>query len=139
MALCSHSASLQQVCTGPTSPAPLLQLTATPWPCTLLLSHYSWRVLCSPGLFCYLAKANKHTQSTQGIPLDHLALEAREACVSGPHGTKTIGKILFISLPPKGYCTDRLMKHIPTISMERAYLLVLELKHEGQVSGFLHK
>lgn len=72
------------------------------------------------------------------MQVDHLVLEARESCISGPHGTETIGKIVLIMMIPKGHCTDSRLKHIPSVSLKRAYLLVLELKPEGQVSGFQH-
>lgn len=74
------------------------------------------------------------------MALDHMALVAvgGGCCFSGPHGSETIGETVFGRLPPPGYFTDSGLKYTSRLSMEKAYLLVLELWPEGQASGLHH-
>lgn len=44
----------------------------------------------------------KKAQSTQGMPLDHLALVAKRACISEPHRTTTIGKTVMCRVAHQG-------------------------------------
>jgi len=50
-----------------------------------------------------LKPAGKHNSHRDA--LDHLALVAREACVSEPHRTVTIRKTILGRLPQLGHCT----------------------------------
>ena len=48
-----------------------------------------------------------------GIPLDHLALVARGACIPGSHATVAIGEMVHDRLPPPGHCTGSALRHDP--------------------------
>jgi len=58
-----------------------------------------------------LKPAGKHNSHRDA--LDHLALVAREACVSEPHRTVTIRKTLLDKLPHPRHYTGSRLKHIP--------------------------
>ena len=47
----------------------------------------------------------------------------------------TIRKTVLGRLLPPGHSTHNRLKHTPSLSVKKAYLLVLELQPEGQVSG----
>lgn len=53
--------------------------------------------------------------ATQGMALDHLALEARGLYISGSYGIITTGKIVLGSLPLPGHCTDNKLKHLHSL------------------------
>lgn len=76
--------------------------------------------------------------AAQEMPLGHLALVAREACVSRSNGTVTIQETILGRLPPRRDCTENRLKHIPSLSVKEAYLFVLELWLEEQASGLAH-
>ena len=63
-------------------------------------------------------------QSTQGMPVEYLALVTRGACVSGPHGTETIGESVLGRLPPPKHCTESRLKHTLSLPVKKTYLLV---------------
>lgn len=94
------------------------------------LLHY--RVPVSPGgrfythlmpLFLCLEPFLVCAVATQRTLTDELALVARRACVPGPHGTVTVGDIVFGRLLYPGYRTD---KKAPRLSVKETYMLVLE-------------
>jgi len=66
---------------------------------------------------------------------EYLALVAGGVCISGPHGSETVAAVLG-RLPPPGHCTDSRMKHITSFLMKKAYLLVLQIQPERQVSVY---
>lgn len=54
------------------------------------------------------------------------------------HRSETIGERVFGRLPfPRSY-TDNGLKHTLSLSMNKAHLLVLELRSEGLASGLPH-
>lgn len=59
----------------------------------------------------FLSRALISTAAAQGMPLDHLALVARKACVSRSHQTITIGERVLGRLPSPGNCTHSRLKH----------------------------
>lgn len=75
---------------------------------------------------------------TQGMPLHHLALVTRGACIPGSHRTVAIEGIVFGRLPTPGYCPDGRQRHNPSFSVKEATLLILELQTEGKASGLAH-
>lgn len=62
----------------------------------------------------YGLKAGRCAHSTQGMPLDCLAL-ARCTCISGPHRTEIIKESVFRKLPCPGHCTDIRLRHTPRL------------------------
>lgn len=68
--------------------------------------------------------------ATEGMPLDCLGLEAREAYVPGSHGTKKIGEKVLGRLQLPGHCTGSRLKYISNFSERKAYSL---LQPEGQL------
>lgn len=71
--------------------------------------------------------------ATQGSPLDHLALEARGACIPGSHGNVTIRDSILGRLPPSGHCTGSRLKHTPSLAEKAAYLLVHSFGLRGRL------
>lgn len=51
----------------------------------------------------------------QGMSLDHLALEARSACVLGYHGTVIIQETVLGQLPLQRHRADSRLKHPPSL------------------------
>lgn len=74
--------------------------------------------------------------ATQRIPLDCLALVAREACVPGSHETVTIVETVLSRLPHPGHRTDTRLKHSPRLSVKEAYLLVPEFDHRSRLQDW---
>lgn len=109
------SAPLQPVGASSHSPAAVLQGTS------ISQSRASTHIWCLRFYVWWLVFA----AATQGMPLDHLALEARRACVPGSHGTVTIGETVLGRLPPQGTASCRL-KCTASLSEKEAYLLVQE-------------
>lgn len=64
--------------------------------------------------------------AVQGMPLDYLTLVARGASVLRPSEIITSRDIIFGRLPPPGHCTDSKLKHTPSLSVKKDYLLVLQ-------------
>lgn len=64
------------------------------------------------------------------MPLDHLALAARGACIPEPPGAITIGKTVLGRLPHIGHCTNSRLKHNSSLLVKKVCLLVLELQPE---------
>lgn len=60
----------------------------------------------------------------------------REIMLQGPCGSETIGERVLSRLPPPGHCTDKGLKHTPSLPMKKAHLLYLEFQPEGQASGY---
>ena len=56
--------------------------------------------------------------------------------LQGPCGSETIGERVLSRLPPPGHCTDKGLKHTPSLPMKKAHLLYLEFQPEGQTSGY---
>jgi len=54
--------------------------------------------------------------ATQETPLDHLAPEARGACIPRSHETVTIGGTVVDRLPLPGLCTYSRLKHTSSLS-----------------------
>lgn len=65
------------------------------------------------------------------MSLDHLALMAGGVCIPGSHEAVTIKKTVLGIIPPLGHCTDRILKHTPSLCVKEAYLVVLEFQPEG--------
>lgn len=65
--------------------------------------------------------------ATQGMPLNHPALEARGTFIPGAHGALTIRNSFPSRLPPSGHCTDGKLKHTSSLSEKETYLLSLAL------------
>lgn len=65
------------------------------------------------------------------MPFDLLALVARGVCVPRAHKTIIIRKTVLDRLPHPEYCTDSRLKHIPSLPVKKAHLIVLELQPEG--------
>lgn len=63
-----------------------------------------------PTLFTYLAKVSECAQSTQGMPLGCLALEAKKVCVPGQHRA-VIEKTALGRLPPPDYHNQQTETH----------------------------
>lgn len=59
------------------------------------------------GIPVFTSNALVFMASAQGLPLDHLALAARGACILGSHWMLTIGKEVLGCLPPPEYCTGQ--------------------------------
>lgn len=76
------------------------------------------------GALVFTHGAPAFVATTKGTTLNFLALEAREACIPGSHGTGTIRETVPGRLPLPGCCTDSKLKHTPSISEKEAYLLV---------------
>ena len=72
------------------------------------------------------------------MPLDHLALVAREACVLGSQKIVTIREKVLNRLQTPGHCTDNRLKENPSLFVNKACLLLLELQPKGQASGLAH-
>lgn len=49
--------------------------------------------------------------ATQRMPLNHLALVAREVCILGSHGTVAIEETVLDRLPSPGHFADRRLRH----------------------------
>lgn len=78
------------------------------------------------GAWVFMSGTLLFVAAVQGIPLDHLALEARGACVPDSHGTVSIKETIHGRLPPPGHFKDSRLKHNPSISEKEAYLIVQE-------------
>lgn len=66
--------------------------------------------------------------AAQGIPLDHLVLLPLMACVHGSSGTNNKWKnSSWLAATPRAECRDRRIKHIPSLYVKEAYLLVLKI------------
>lgn len=135
------------------SPTPSLKRTDTQGrhshaallsPQARIVKSFSWclpeaREQALPPTFSsHLAKASRHAQSTEGTPLDLLALVANGAGIPELHGTVTIRNRVLARLPPSEHCMHSRMKHSPSLPMKKTYLLDMELHPEGQASGFPH-
>ena len=59
--------------------------------------------------------------ATQETSLDHLALVATGAHISGFHRTVTIEERNLGRLPPTGHCTDRRLKHTLGLSVKEVF------------------
>ena len=82
----------------------------SPWSCWSQWAGPGPRIPCSP------TKASSYVQSTQGMPLEFLALVALGACISGSQRTETIRETV-LRLPRPGHnITDW---HIPHSSYEK--------------------
>lgn len=73
-----------------------------------------------------------------GDALDHLALEAKMACVPGSHGTVTMGDTVPDRLPLPGHRTDSRLKQTPSLLEKEACLLVQELWPKEKSCGLTH-
>lgn len=69
-------------------------------------------------------KATRHTQSTQGTPLECLVLVTRKACASGPYRSETFRDTK--AATPR-HCTDHRLKHTPNLSVKRPIYLFWSL------------
>lgn len=85
-------------------------------------------------LYSPLPKANGCVPSTQGTPLEHLALGNRGPFISKPHGSETIRETGY---HPQGI-TQISDSKTPRLSMKKVYLLAQEFHPKGQTSGFPH-
>ena len=65
------------------------------------------------------------------MPLDHLALVARVACVPESHGTATIRETVLGRLTSSEKCTDSKLRHTPQVSLETS-LFVLAFGLSGR-------
>lgn len=72
----------------------------------------------------------------QGIPLDHLALVAKGACVPGSHGTVTIGEMGCDRLLPLGHHTDSWLKHTPSLSVKEPTCLSWSFRLRGRLQAW---
>lgn len=90
------------------------------------------------GALLLISGALVFATADQGMLLDQLALEVREACIPGAHGTFTIRETVLARLLLQGHCTDSRLKGIPCLSEKEACLLAQELLLEGQASGLAH-
>ena len=71
-------------------PLPWIVPAGTPWPCALSLSPEVLQKLArvaQPWALPLTRESRRHTQFTQGTPIDRLALVARRDCVPEPHRT----------------------------------------------------
>lgn len=75
-----------------------------------------------------LAKASRHVQTTQEMPLVCMALVAKGVSTARLQGTITIGKTLLAR------ALHRRQKHTPSLPVKKTDLLTLQ--SEGQASGF---
>ena len=73
-----------------------------------------------------------------GTSLACLALAAKRTDIPELQGTVTIGKTVLGKPPTPGQCTDNRLKHSPSLFINKAYVLSLQLQPEGQASGFPH-
>lgn len=64
-----------------------------------------------------LIKAGRQAQSTQGIPLDYLALVARVFYIPGPQGTVAMERTVLGRIPHPGHCTDGRLQHALSLHM----------------------
>lgn len=62
----------------------------------------------------------------------------KEADIIKLEGTITIEKTVLGRPPPPRHCIESQMKFNPSLLVKRPHLLSLELRPEGQVSGFPH-
>ena len=69
------------------------------------------------------AKAIRHTESTQGTPLECLALVARQAYASGPYRSETLRETVFGRLQPPKHFKESRLKHTPSLPMEKPIYL----------------
>lgn len=70
------------------------------------------------------------------MPLDCLTVVAKGECISVTHMSETIRERVLGRIPPPGHCINSRLKHIPSIPMKRAYILII--MPEGQHSGLPH-
>ena len=84
-------------------------------------------VLHASGALVFMSVALVFVAASQETLLDHLALVTTGAGVSESHNTVTTGEIVLGQLPPPGHCTGSRLRHISSLSMKEAYLLVQEL------------
>lgn len=60
-------------------------------------------------------KIGWYMHSTHRKPLEHMALVARGACISGPHGTETIRETVLGRIPHPGHYIDNRLKHTSSV------------------------
>lgn len=61
---------------------------------------------------------------------------ANRDCISGPTGQEQLEERVLGRLPFPRHCTDSRLKHILSLSVKRAYLLVLELHSEDRLQVY---
>ena len=76
---------------------------------------------------------------TQGRPLIAWLRWPAGLAFLGPIGLQQMEeRILAGYYPPRALCRDSSLKHMPSLSVQEAYLLVLELQSKGQALGLVH-
>ena len=75
--------------------------------------------------------------AAQRAPLDHSVLGASEGCIHESCGIATNRESVLVQLPPSGQGTPSRVKCTLSLSVKEAYLLVLELRPQGQ-AGLAH-
>ena len=68
--------------------------------------------------------------ASQGTPLEHLALVVKRLALLALRDCNN--PCSSCQATPPGHCTKNRLKHIPSLSVKEAYLLVLELKLKGR-------
>lgn len=81
-----------------------------------LLLPYSRTPVSPRGELLHLSGGPVFAATAHWVPLDHLALKAKGACVPGSHRTITIRDSVLGKLPSSESCTDGRLKHTPSLA-----------------------
>lgn len=74
--------------------------------------------------------------AAQGMPLDYTALVANRPCIFGSQGTvRKLRDCSWTATIPRAQYQHGRLKHISSLSVNEANLLVLALQPEGQAPG----
>ena len=76
------------------------------------------------GVLIFMSGDPSFVDAVQGMPLNCLALEARNACVPGSHGIVTIRETVLSRLPLQWHCTESGLKHTLSLFEKQAYFLI---------------